>query len=273
MKNAADEKSPGHVDRARLQSRRRLRAHARPSRLATLAAEAAQHALGVIARERRLDHGRAPSRVEPREQHGGLHLRAGDRQRVVDAAAALRRRAIRTGGRPSSVSIRAPIARSGSATRSIGRCISDSSPISTLSNACAREQSHEEPHGRARIAHVERAARRRSPCSPTPCTRTSLRARSLDRARPALAARASVARQSSLSRKPATSVRPSAMPPSISARCEIDLSPGTRIARRTPLRSRLDQRSARHRDCSSSIAAERGDQALVLLRVPMVMRR
>src|SRR6185295_603211 len=38
-----------------------------------------------------------------------------------------------------------------------------------------------------------------------------------------------VARQSSLARNPCTTVRPSAIAPSINARCEMDLSPGTAI--------------------------------------------
>ena len=43
---------------------------------------------------------------------------------------------IRTGGRPPSpVSMRAPISRSGPATRSMGRLESDSSPVSSVSNA------------------------------------------------------------------------------------------------------------------------------------------
>ena len=44
---------------------------------------------------------------------------------------------------------------------------------------------------------------------------------------------ARLARQSSLARKPLTSLDPSAMPESISARCEMDLSPGTVIAPET----------------------------------------
>jgi len=61
-----------------------LQAHARPFGF-DMHAEAAQHALGVVARGRGLgDRGDAFG-VQAGEQDGGLHLGAGHRQRVVDA--------------------------------------------------------------------------------------------------------------------------------------------------------------------------------------------
>ena len=76
-----------------------------------------------------------PSRVQPGQQQRGLHLRTRDRQLVLDAfeagAAVNLDRRLAIGGR----SMRAPIVRSGAATRSIGRCCSDASPVSSLSNA------------------------------------------------------------------------------------------------------------------------------------------
>ena len=78
MKNAADEKSPGtsseHAS-SRCGAVRRLAV-----RRVDAAPEAQQHALGVIARDGRLDHGRPTLRVQAGEQHGRFHLRARDRQ-------------------------------------------------------------------------------------------------------------------------------------------------------------------------------------------------
>ena len=131
--------------------------------------------------------------------------------------------------------MRAPIWRSGVAARSIGRFISDESPISSLSKrwpasspVIRRIAVPELPMSSACAGCL--AGR----CSPTPCTRTSLRAGLLD----AHAERAHRrhGREAVLAfEKAATSVTPSAMPPSMSARCEIDLSPGTRTAPATPV--------------------------------------
>ena len=115
------------------------------------------------------------------------------------------------------------------ATRSIGRRISDASPISSESNGCAGEQAHEEPHRRAGIAHVEHArAARASPRSPTPSMthlagRRPLHVDAEARHRPQR-------REAVLALEEARDAAcvPEAMAPSISARCEMDLSPGTR---------------------------------------------
>ena len=56
----------------------------RPGAPAHARAGRCEHQLGVIACRRRLDHGRRAVGADAREQHRGLHLRARDRQRVLD---------------------------------------------------------------------------------------------------------------------------------------------------------------------------------------------
>ena len=131
------------------------------------------------------------------------------------------------GGRPA-VSICAPIRRSGTATRSIGRRMSERRR-SASSRSAARPAAPSSGASRCRrcpcrAAPARRAVRR----APTPCTRTSRAAESLDAHARAPRARRAVARQSSPARKPLMCVVPWRCAPSISARCEIDLSPGTR---------------------------------------------
>ncbi len=96
----------------------------------------AQHPLGVIASGQGFDDGRRGIGGEPREQDRRLHLRACDgrlprhaRQRALPAANPKRRRP----GRTRSTS--APMARSGSTTRAIGRRRSDASPSSVASQS------------------------------------------------------------------------------------------------------------------------------------------
>ena len=129
-----------------------------------------------------------------------------------------------SGRRPSVVSICAPIRRSGSAMRSIGRAESDSSPVSVNVPSWKASRPDEQARERARVAAVDRrrragragrrrarSARRRSSSTATPSART---AASVDSVSPRAAEAADV-------------VSPSETAPSSSARCEIDLSPGT----------------------------------------------
>ncbi len=124
----------GHLERARVRAAPAASSRTRRRADVDAAAEAAQHALGVIARDGGLDHRRRALRVQAREQHRGLHLRARDRQTRSGcrAARAPPRMSHRRPARLRSRS-RAPIWRSGVATRSIGRFISEASPISSLS--------------------------------------------------------------------------------------------------------------------------------------------
>ena len=232
IKNAADEKSPGtsilHPCR---------RAGPRMSMLSAphlhIYAERLQHALAVITGYRGFDDRSGSFRVDAREEDARTLPARSPSAAGTESPCRCRPPAMRTGGRPDCVSIPAPICRSGIATRSIGRRMSEASPISSESKRLAGQQSREQAHRGARIAHIERRARcgqdrafrHRSTTTPCPAARSI--------GTPSARMAASVARQSSLSRKPLTTVRPSAMPASIRDRCEIDLSPGTVSVPRT----------------------------------------
>ena len=69
----------------------------------------------------------------------------------------------------------------------------------------------------------------RKPRKPTPWITTCV-APGCSMATPKARIAVKVARQSSLARKPVTTLVPCAMPDSISARCDMDLSPGTAAA-------------------------------------------
>ena len=140
---------------------------------------------------------------------------------------------ILTGGVPALVATSAPMAQSGFATRSIGRFMSEASPINSESKACAASS----PVNR-RIAVPALPMSRAWPAPASPrmprprtCTRSGAgRRTSTPRARIACM----LARQSSLGRNPLISLVPSAMPASITERWEIDLSPGTVSSPATP---------------------------------------
>ena len=71
------------------------------------------------------------------------------------------------GARPSVVSTPAPMRRSGSAIRSIGRERSDSSPVSSNDRpSCEREQAGQQPHERAGVPAVDRPLRLAEPQQP-----------------------------------------------------------------------------------------------------------
>ena len=143
------------------------------------------------------------------------------------------------GAWPSTVSTRAPIRRSGSATRSIGRERSDSSPVSSkLPGWPARTPARRRmsvpafpqstgcacvPMPTSHVRTCDVAAR---PRSPTPRTSSSSSATS-STSTPSERIARTVASVSAERPKPWTRVSPSASAPSSTARCEIDLSPGT----------------------------------------------
>ena len=159
----------------------------------------------------------------------------------------------------------APIWRSGSSTRAIGRERERSSPVSTDEKRLAREHARHQPHRRAGVAAVEyvsrlhagRAGRRLARAAPA-----SRRPRRASHRRPARAARSTVERQSSPGRKLWTALSPSASALNMAARCEIDLSPGTAMVPRSRLAGRTD---ARHRSLSSSRVSPASYDAILLL--------
>ena len=125
-----------------------------------LHAECAEHALGVIARERRLRHVRAAARGETRQQDRGFHLRARHRQTVVNAPQM--RRTTNQDRWP-------PLLRLDSRSHHLQRhgdslhrpahegLVADERRVEIL----RREQPHHQAHGGTGIAHVEGRARRR----------------------------------------------------------------------------------------------------------------
>jgi hypothetical protein len=129
-------------------------------------------------------------------------------------------------------------------TRRIGRRRSDASPVTKAVNGwVARMPSS----SRAEVPELPRSMTSPGsarPPSPTPSTRhcpSASRTISAPIARNA----AAVASTSSPSNRPRISVRPIARAPNISARCEIDLSPGTDI---------VPDNGAAGRDATSGIA-------------------
>ena len=223
MNGAAEEKSPGmSTATSRSRSARvdatdlgRTRA---PARLRPAASARCGRASAPARRP-----SSSPFAPSAGEQDRRLHLRARDRQLVVDRLAAARP-SIVSGRCPSVVSICAPIRRSGSATRSIGRAESDSSPVSvnvpswnasspTISRArvpalpqsivagCEPAQA-DAVHRELIAVVVDLGAERAHRCERRRRCRPSARSR----------ARRSRRRETA---------------PSSSARCEIDLSPGT----------------------------------------------
>src|ERR1700694_4019752 len=131
-----------------------------------------------------------------------------------------------SGARPSRDSILAPMVRSGSTPRAIGRRLSDASP----SKVADTQLPASKPSNRRMV--VPELAQSSAPCGglndlqPPPWTRTGPPVRSMLTLRPRR--QATVAATSSPSGSPSMRLSPCAMAASIKARCAIDLSPGTR---------------------------------------------
>ena len=131
---------------------------------------------------------------------------------------------ITSGAWPSVVAISAPICLSGSAIRSIGLELSDSSPVSSKRPDCPATIPASRRISVPALAQSTGPARR--PRSPTPRTYSSSCATS-STLTPSARTAETVASVSADRPKPRTSVSPSPIAPSSTARCEIDLSPGT----------------------------------------------
>ncbi len=123
--------------------------------------------------------------------------------------------------------MRAPIRSSGSSTRRMGRLRSEASPSKVAAigqpataPSISRQPVPELPKSRALAGSAK-------PPTPTPCTRHSPAPRRSTCA-PSAATALAVLSTSSPSSRPLMRVSPTASAPNISARCEIDLSPGTR---------------------------------------------
>ena len=133
---------------------------------------------------------------------------------------------------PSRPSTTAPMLRSGSTMRAIGRRRNCSPPLSTLRNCCPAIK----PASKRMVVPERRQSSTFSgscrPCNPTPCT-VSVVGECSSISTPRDRTASSVARQSAAGKKPSTRLLPVAIAPSSSARCEIDLSPGTRALPRS----------------------------------------
>ena len=120
------------------------------------------------------------------------------------------------------------MARSGSSTRLIGRAESEASPTKRETKACVPTSPMASRQPVPALPKSSGASGSRKPPTPSPLmchfpSRFSTRAPSACIARP-------VASTSSPSSRPSTTVSPIAMAPNMKARCEMDLSPGTRKA-------------------------------------------
>ncbi len=133
-----------------------------------------------------------------------------------------------TGGLPSVVRTVAPIRRKGPATLSIGRRDRDSSPTSVVGNGWPASRPMKSRVDVPELPRSSAAGAWRRPWRPTPWTVTRVSS-GCSISTPIARSAASVARQSSPGRKPEISLVPVAIAPSINARCEMDLSPGTRM--------------------------------------------
>src|SRR5262249_10350087 len=138
-----------HLDLAELQPGRRLDRHRRGTPPHARAC-GSKHQLSVVARLRGLDHRRGAVRVEAGEQNGRLHLRARDRQLVLDAlqpVAALDDERTRRDARAH------PVQRLGDAVHRAGtqRLVARELEASALAGQDAGQQSHQ----RSRVAAVD----------------------------------------------------------------------------------------------------------------------
>ena len=171
-------------------------------------------------------------RVEPGEQHRRLDLRRGHRQAIAD-----RHRLGRAGDRQRQAA-------------AFARDEACADPAQRLDDAAHRpaaqrgvageeggermggEQPHEEPRAGAGIAEIEHVVGLAQPADADAVDAPATVARRAPALAPSARMAAAVASTSSPSSRPSISVSPTASAPSISARCEIDLSPGTRATAR-----------------------------------------
>ena len=122
----------------------------------------------------------------------------------------------RIGAVPERVSTSAPMARSGLATRSMGRLLKDASPVSSLANGCDASTPASKRMPVPEFPRSNGPSGARNPSRPTPCTRMSPPSTSTSTPRERNAD--AVARQSSPRRNPFTVLLPSASAPSNAVR-------------------------------------------------------
>src|SRR6478672_6562144 len=122
--------------------------------------------------------------------------------------------------------MRAPIECNGSITRCMGRLDNDASPANVESNDCPASSPANSRIAVPALPQSSGDCGALRPSIPTPCTiRTE--GSGISTRTPMAAKAAAVARVSAPSRNPSIRDVPSAIAASMTARCEIDLSPGT----------------------------------------------
>ena len=151
---AADDGSPGHDDLVELEL---VHLRHRDPRAVALErhARAAQQALGVVAARRRLDDGRRARGHHPGDQHARLHLRARDRELVLDPGEL---GAAHREGREAAV---ASVDRGAHHAERLGHAVHR--PAANRAVAVERpdaarlpgEPARQQPHERAGVAHVD----------------------------------------------------------------------------------------------------------------------
>ena len=169
MKNEADETSPGTAASKPRSFSHGMRCRSDPSTV-PMRTPSARSIRSVWSRDPILPaEPRGIRRAERGQHQAALHLRAGygkvPGQRTPDP----RRREGSTAGRtfpPSRPSIRAPISRSGSTTRPMGRPTSDSSPLSTANMPLAGKKPAEQARCGAGVLRVQGACRLGEPAEP-----------------------------------------------------------------------------------------------------------
>ena len=121
----------------------------------------------------------------------------------------------------------APMRESGRITRSMGRRQSDASPVTWASSGWVARRPIT---SRAPVPELPKSSTAPGSARPPTPAPSTIQAPSSSRIPAPSAASADAVRStSSASRSPSMRVRPTALAPMISARCEIDLSPGTRM--------------------------------------------
>ena len=178
-----------------------------------------------------LDHGGAPGRVQAGEEDGGLDL-GRSRRGLVGDRNGLSRAAEGQRDPPPSASLTTltPIRTSGSRIRRIGRLRKRRVAVERRGDRMAAGNAHHQARARARIAEIERRrTASTSPPMPTPTNPPAARALAGDRGAKRPAGLAPCAARPRPPEGPPRGSRRSTSRPKIMDRCEIDLSPGTRM--------------------------------------------
>ena len=212
-------------------------------------AEMLEHPLGVVARRLLLDHGGLARRGQPGQQHRRLELRRRHRRLVFDRdriARALQRRP--AGGRRRSRFQRARAHRLQRIEHAPHRPLAQARvAVEGRRDRAAGDRAHHQPAAGAGIAEIERRRRLGKAADADAAHAPGAARRCAPRVAPSARMALAVLMTSSPSSRPVMRVSPTASAPRISARCEIDLSPGTRdAARQRPERRAVSGEGCRH---------------------------